>query len=519
MFAKNYTENEDQTARRSTTPQSRPKISEGISNLVDPSHDTPSRSSYAAEKYHQRSTIFDATLELSALEEGLVTPRYVRTNLNRTPTRLRETRTYSSTVFLAPDNGPSTVSPYKPKDHSTHDLFGDQGTEWFCKKMTIPGYVPNFQPRYKEINPKSSKNQDMYGDVSEFCQNKSELEMLTPSNMTAKDNHIRKPSNDKEISSTLRKSLDLKSRIFQRSESAETIKHQLEEVSCERSTERIIRKDSILRKSVDLSQNKKSIEHCEDFLRLGKSVDVLRESNYSSPKVRLIKKAKCAEVAIQVNPLQSARYRRQKENLDSPREQIKLIPRSRSQTPNKNNFPILNINPKVLKQRELNLTSIEYIRDESRTEDFELIGLRTQDNESSIKDLLKGVHVVNITPRINNITGECMGSATLSLRYQPQYKSIEKLKSNCSEKGLTLSASIKDLGKKNNYAELSNRKFLDTFLKADEKKIVDKYATPRTMRPDLVSSDDVMFGSSPGVGRLSYITPKAPDRIRASIDS
>jgi len=232
------------------------------------------------------------------------------------------------------------------------------------------------------------------------------------------------------------------------------------------------------------------------------------ESQNTPCRVRLIKRPHKYDENTEINIQKTTR-----ESLEEPKEGIKPI-----QKPQPSNAQCQAIIAKELKMRELNLTNIPYVKDEHKFEDFELTGLSPNTDERNIRDLCKGVHVVNITPRYNNITGECTGSAILSLRYQPMYKSIENLQLNCIEKGLTLSPSKKDVGKKNNYTELSTRKFLDNILKPEEKRIIDKYATPRVQRPDLVSSDDV-YGSSPGVGRISYFTPKSPDKMRASLDS
>jgi len=42
---------------------------------------------------------------------------------------------------------------------------------------------------------------------------------------------------------------------------------------------------------------------------------------------------------------------------------------------------------------------------------FVISGLRPQDDDSSIRGMNRGVHIVNVKPEFNRINGACMGTA------------------------------------------------------------------------------------------------------------
>lgn len=460
----------DYSRQRSTTPRNLLTSSGSFSNLMGSRSITPNRN---ACKSFTRSTAFDATLDLSAREMGLKSPVAIQESLRSSPVKLRESRTFSSTVFLPPQQADLKSSAHKPKDHGKEDLFGSEKVE-YSRKNTVLGFEPNFTPKYKEINPAP-----VYKELLE-------REIVTPRSKVKAEKPITPKVNENTPITPKPKKLVL---LPNRYNSVETPRERLNVVTNE-------------------------INSVEKFDVLGakNTFDLTNEFKREIPTTYIEPKKATEDLG---RP-SSSRLIRHKENQDAQSSSV-ILTKSRARTPNSSE-KIYFINPKERKLQELNQSSIAYVKDENKLEELEITGLKGKDDERTIKDLCQGCHVISIAPKYDNITGECTGSATLTLRSQPQYNSVENLRLNCVQKGLQLKERKKPVGKRNNYAELSTRTFLDSLIKEETKRLTAKYGTPKGPRPDLVSSADV-YGSTPGVGRVQLQTPIRTDKSREVFDT
>jgi hypothetical protein len=138
---------------------------------------------------------------------------------------------------------------------------------------------------------------------------------------------------------------------------------------------------------------------------------------------------------------------------------------------------------------------------DAKVDFLQIKGLGVGDNESTIKRLCQGLHVVDINADIDNVTGECSGTARVKIRSYPNTYDIEKLKSNCLDRGLEVSYILTSNGKKNNY-NASCRDFLDSQLQQEEKRLsTNNLSSDQRKRAILATSDD-LFGNSPGTGKF-----------------
>ena len=108
--------------------------------------------------------------------------------------------------------------------------------------------------------------------------------------------------------------------------------------------------------------------------------------------------------------------------------------------------------------------------EDARIETLQIKGLKPEDDEMTIKQMCKGIHIIGIHADIDNVTGNCLGTAKLKVRSYPSSSEIEKLKLNFVEKGLEVSYISLSKGKKNNYFP-TNMDFLDSQLQQEEKRL------------------------------------------------
>lgn len=132
---------------------------------------------------------------------------------------------------------------------------------------------------------------------------------------------------------------------------------------------------------------------------------------------------------------------------------------------------------------------------------LQISGLQTTDSDYTLRSLCKGLHIVSLSTNHNNFTGNCSGTAELTLKSSDS--DLSKLKKTLFSKGYSISESTRTNGKKNNYAELANQSFLNSFIQAKSNK--------SPLRKHHMESSDDVFGSSPGVGRY-YCAKKIPDK-------
>lgn len=76
---------------------------------------------------------------------------------------------------------------------------------------------------------------------------------------------------------------------------------------------------------------------------------------------------------------------------------------------------------------------------DATTETYEISGLNTQQNESFIKSLCKGCHIVSISPQRDSITGISKGKALLKVRHLPNSESKSLMHSRVKSEGLKIS--------------------------------------------------------------------------------
>ena len=135
-----------------------------------------------------------------------------------------------------------------------------------------------------------------------------------------------------------------------------------------------------------------------------------------------------------------------------------------------------------------------------RVETLQIKGLRSSDDEVSIKQFCQGMHVIEITPDIDNVTGNCMGTAQIKIRYVQNSPSMQRLKQNLADKGLEISSVSAANGKKNNY-HTAGRGFLDSQLQQEEKRLVGNNLSSFERKRAVLGTSDDLFGNSPGCGK------------------
>jgi hypothetical protein len=87
------------------------------------------------------------------------------------------------------------------------------------------------------------------------------------------------------------------------------------------------------------------------------------------------------------------------------------------------------LSPSQIKQKHLYSNVRRPSRDPA-VESFVITGLHPHDNEDSIRRLCNGVHVVKIKPEMDDIKGECMGSATIMIRHNPNSTTVQRFARN-----------------------------------------------------------------------------------------
>lgn len=153
-------------------------------------------------------------------------------------------------------------------------------------------------------------------------------------------------------------------------------------------------------------------------------------------------------------------------------------------TPSKNSF----IKPKQPKPQDPTVESIS------------ISGLKTSDNDSTLKQLCKGLHIIQINTSIDNLTGSCLGKATLQIRAGGDKKDLERLKSKILNNGYQISAVASARGKKNQVCNLGTD-FLDPRLQDKEKVFPSVRLSSRERKIAILSTSDDLFGNTPGTGK------------------
>ncbi|OMJ84670.1 hypothetical protein SteCoe_14193 [Stentor coeruleus] len=133
-------------------------------------------------------------------------------------------------------------------------------------------------------------------------------------------------------------------------------------------------------------------------------------------------------------------------------------------------------------------------------ESISISGLKPSDNNSTIKNLCKGLHIIQINTSIDNLTGNCLGNATLQIRADANKKDLEKLKISIFNKGYQISAVASVRGKKNQLCNLGTN-FLNHLSENKENPLSSCRMSSRERKRAVLATSDDLFGNSPGTGR------------------
>ncbi|OMJ88947.1 hypothetical protein SteCoe_8952 [Stentor coeruleus] len=133
-------------------------------------------------------------------------------------------------------------------------------------------------------------------------------------------------------------------------------------------------------------------------------------------------------------------------------------------------------------------------------QEIEIKGLKPNDDELSIKKMCQGLHIINISPNFDNMTGNCSGTANLKLRTHAKTPDIEKIKANFIEKGLKATSITPSCGKKNNYL-MTQVDFLNSSLQKEEKRLTGNNLTSTERKRLFLGTSDDLFGNSQGTGK------------------
>ena len=180
----------------------------------------------------------------------------------------------------------------------------------------------------------------------------------------------------------------------------------------------------------------------------------------------------------------------------------RLIRKVNSQSSERSSVVKEDINGKI-QEKAQNENSQGYIlpkTEDVRVETLQIKGLRHNDDAVSIKQLCQGMHVIEINPNIDNVTGNCLGTAQIKLRYVQNSPSLQKLKKTLVDKGLEISSVSNLNGKKNNY-HTAGRGFLDSQLQQEEKRLVGNNLSSFERKRMILGTSDDLFGNSPGCGK------------------
>ncbi|OMJ85640.1 hypothetical protein SteCoe_12987 [Stentor coeruleus] len=142
---------------------------------------------------------------------------------------------------------------------------------------------------------------------------------------------------------------------------------------------------------------------------------------------------------------------------------------------------------------------------DASVQEIEIKGLKQNDDELSIKQMCQGLHIIQICPNFDRITGNCSGTASLKLRIHAKTPDIEKVKANFIEKGLEATSITPLRGKKNNYL-LTQVDFLNSSLQNEEKRLSGNNLTSTERKRVFLGTSDDLFGNSQGTGRWDGLT-------------
>lgn len=138
-----------------------------------------------------------------------------------------------------------------------------------------------------------------------------------------------------------------------------------------------------------------------------------------------------------------------------------------------------------------------------RVDSYLVKGLKAGAEESAVKRLCTGLHIVAVDTAMDDITGLCKGKATVTLRHFPGSDSEARLNVSLASAGLEVSPYRPKFTRKNHYGALAGRTFLDCHSQREEKRLAGRALTPVLSKMRQLESSDDLYGSSPGTGRWS----------------
>jgi hypothetical protein len=150
--------------------------------------------------------------------------------------------------------------------------------------------------------------------------------------------------------------------------------------------------------------------------------------------------------------------------------------------------------------------------EEARLDAFLIKGLRPNADELSVRSLCQGLHIVSVEPELDDIQGKCRGQAKVVLRHFPGEDTVARLVDQVKDAGLDIQKHRPDLGRKNNYADLAGRTFLDHQLQLEEKRFGEVQQNPRLSKQRLLGSAADLFGSSAALNQLYGQVGKSGER-------
>lgn len=171
-------------------------------------------------------------------------------------------------------------------------------------------------------------------------------------------------------------------------------------------------------------------------------------------------------------------------------------------------------NPKQMRLFNLNQMEIQDLPrpEEARLDAFLIKGLRPNADELSVRSLCQGLHIVSVEPELDDIQGKCRGQAKVVLRHFPGEDTVARLVDQVKDAGLDIQKHRPDLGRKNNYADLAGRTFLDHQLQLEEKRFGEVQQNPRLSKQRLLGSTADLFGSSAALNQLYGQVGKSGER-------
>ena len=406
-----------QAQKRRNVPQTQSKIFEPLEQKTKPM-------SYAREQYHK------STISLGRDSP----PSYDDTKYQKT----------------------SNFSPAGKKTHqnqSTKYLLGDDRSTFFKKSVNDYFGIPkDFEPKYSNESAFDRRQKELYNGFSpsklDESPSKREYEEFSARERKMQDrvsvfdtNKYRQPEdNPKEntkpplYNPNIRKNEILTSNVFE-----ERVVQEYKKPVQSRENDEERRKNHLYSDLFGLSSNN----------RLEKPAERLQAASHF----------------LSTSSKPSAKYDPRDQPLKNLASSIEIgesptkIPRNRPKTPQASYTPRFQDSLPTASQMKQHELSTLYPNNQNPKKaelfDLELSSIPESYTAPQIKELCGGIHVVSLTVDIDNFTGTCRGLGRLKVRTN-ESKDIERLEKVFRYKGIRIQQHSENVGRKTNYAEISN---------------------------------------------------------------